>query len=372
MNDITGSPVALIASACRWRSTRELATSLSDVGFRVGFIGPRDHPIDNQPGSCQRFVLGSLAPARTIGTAIDSLKPDIIIPADEMIVQILHRLHRRNADLRPLIERSLGAPEHYGSVLSRVALAEIAQEEGLAAPTTLRVTSTHALPPLLKAIGLPAYLKADASWGGVGVIRAESVEACVQAYRRLQLMRFRDIGRSAWRMAVARDGARTPLRTARLELSLQSAVAGQPANCAVMAWRGEMLACIEAAALNTIGPTGAATAVRILANQPMREACGRLVKRLGLSGLIGFDFMLDSETGRANVIELNARATQTCHLRIGAGADPPAAFWAAVTGRSVRSHAAATAGDIVELFPRDASEAIEPRLLPDTQPITSI
>lgn len=196
-------------------------------------------------------------------------------------------------------------------------------------------------------------MKVDASWGCAGVIRVETVEDCGRAYRRLNS--FRGIPRTIWHMVSDRDAIRLPFQREGGDISIQSAVAGAPANCAVTAWRGEMLACVEAVAVRTLGPTRASTVVRALHDGPMRQTCRRLVKRFELSGLIGFDFILEQETGRAVVIELNARATQTCLLRLGKGADPPEALRAAVTGEPMREIPTSVEERIIELFPQGRS-----------------
>ncbi len=343
-------PIALIASACRWISTVELAKALSSVGFEVGLVVPAGHPIEHVTLVCKRIVLSGLRPSRSLVAAIASLAPDIVIAADETIVLLLHELHRRNPALRDLIERSLGAAENFGKTLSRVALGEIAVEEGVAVAPTLRLASERDVESSLERLGLPGYVKIDAFWGGAGVVRVETAEECAQTYRRLRS--FLGLPRLAWRIALHRDMTRLPLRRASLDISLQSAIAGVPANCAVAAWRGELLACVEAAALETQGPTGSSTIIRLLRDQPMRDICRRLVRRLGLSGLVGFDFILEEKTGRFVLIELNARATQTCHLRLGPGADPPEALRAAVTGEPARDAPSMVETDIIELFPK--------------------
>lgn len=348
-------PVVLIASACRWRSTVELAKSLASVGFKVGVLAPPGHPIEAASLACTRMPLSGLRPSRSLAMAMAALEPDLVIPADEMIVLLLHELHRDEPAFRDLIERSLGAPENYAKTISRVALAEVAQEVGVSTPRTVHLTARRDLAGAAERLGLPAFVKIDAFWGGAGVIRVETAAQCAQAYSRLSS--FLKLPRVAWRVIVHRDTTRLPLRRTAVDISMQSAVSGVPANCAVAAWRGELLACVEAEALKTLGPTGSSTVIRLRRDQPMRESCRRLVKRLGLSGLIGFDFILEQGTGRPILIELNARATQTCHLRVGSNADPAEALRAAVTGEPVRDSPAMSGRDIIELFPRERFEA---------------
>ena len=67
----------------------------------------------------------------------------------------------------------------------------------------------------------------------------------------------------------------------------------------------------------------------------MSIATERMARRLNLSGMHGFDFMLESQTGNAYLIEINPRATQVGHLTLGLGRDIPAALYSAVSGEVV-------------------------------------
>jgi hypothetical protein len=64
----------------------------------------------------------------------------------------------------------------------------------------------------------------------------------------------------------------------------------------------------------------------------MMLAVEGMVARLKLSGLCGFDFILSAEDGTAHFLELNPRATPTCHLIAADGKDLLAAVYCAVQG----------------------------------------
>jgi biotin carboxylase len=72
----------------------------------------------------------------------------------------------------------------------------------------------------------------------------------------------------------------------------------------------------------------------------MTLAAEKTIRRLGLSGLHGFDFMLEANTGNAYLIEINARTTQVGHLTLGSGRDLPAALYSAVSNEALRLIAA--------------------------------
>jgi len=85
----------------------------------------------------------------------------------------------------------------------------------------------------------------------------------------------------------------------------------------------------------------------------MFAAIKKIAKRLNLSGLHGFDFLIESETGSAVLIEINPRATQVGHLSLGPGRDLPAALVAAITGETIREAPPLTDNDTIALFPQE-------------------
>jgi hypothetical protein len=78
-----------------------------------------------------------------------------------------------------------------------------------------------------------------------------------------------------------------------------------------------------------------------------------MVRRLKLSGIHGFDFMLEAQTGKAYLIEINPRATQIGHLTLGPGRDLPAALKAVLTGDAIEYAPKPTESDVVVLFPQE-------------------
>jgi carbamoylphosphate synthase large subunit len=88
-------------------------------------------------------------------------------------------------------------------------------------------------------------------------------------------------------------------------------------------------------------------------NAEMSAAVTKMVRRLNLSGMNGFDFMIEAATGNAYLIELNPRTTQVGHLALGAGHDLPAALYAAVTGNALQPAPAVTQSDVIALFPAE-------------------
>ncbi|MFZ0640465.1 MAG: ATP-grasp domain-containing protein, partial [Candidatus Acidiferrales bacterium] len=98
---------------------------------------------------------------------------------------------------------------------------------------------------------------------------------------------------------------------------------------------------------------GPASVLRAIDNAEMSLAIKKVVRRLELSGLHGFDFILDEQTGNAHLIEMNPRATQVGHLTLGPGRDLPAALYAAASGMPLRTAPKITENDTIALFPQE-------------------
>jgi hypothetical protein len=148
------------------------------------------------------------------------------------------------------------------------------------------------------------------------------------------------------------------LRRTRPQLSIQRFLFGKRANAAVACWKGAVLAqvCVEVIASNEA--TGPATVVTVIAHPGMSQAVERLVRVLNLSGLCGFDFILDSTDGSAHLIDFNPRATQTCHLLSSERTQPVLSLAAKLRGLPpiVDDHLSPHCGPIV-LFPHGPAYA---------------
>jgi hypothetical protein len=98
---------------------------------------------------------------------------------------------------------------------------------------------------------------------------------------------------------------------------------------------------------------GPSSVLRLIDHPEMTSAVEKMVCRLNLSGLHGFDFMLEKSTGNAYLIEINPRTTQVGHLTLGPGRDLPAALFVALQGHGPESNTVLTDKNIVALFPQE-------------------
>jgi thioesterase domain-containing protein len=292
----------LIVSTMRWFSAARLADAMVESGFTVSVCRPAGHPLEVVDGLAGDHPLHKTRPLRSIARAMRAAKPDLVMCDDERSLVLLRRLHSR----RPhdeVLARSLG---EWTRMVSRAGVAEIARDAGVDAPETSVITD----PSTLRSF--PVVLKTDGSSGGRGVAVVEQASVA-QAWR--------DISRPpAPHVAVKRALVNRELHSLtatvlrrRPTVNAQEFRAGKDAIATVASRDGEVLSlvCLEVVLAEEL--RGPSAVVRVIDHAGMAKAARRIVRRFGLSGFCGLDFVI-GEDGTAWLIELNARVTPTCHL----------------------------------------------------------
>lgn len=350
-------PTVLIVTTSSWFPTARLAMALARAGCVVDAVCPPRHPLGKIGAVRKTYAYRGLTPLRSFADAIAASQPDLIVPGDDLATLHLHGLHEREGHgttMAALIERSLGVPESFPVVYARTAFIELAQAEGIRAPRTEEIASADALKQWVSRMGLPTVLKANGTCGGAGVRVVHTFEEAERAYRALEAPPL--FPRAVKRALVDRDKTLLwpSLLRRRSVVNAQEYVAGREATSAVACWQGTVLASLHFEVLNKRGSAaGPSSVLRLIENAEMAAACEGMVRRLKLSGLQGFDFMLEADTGNAYLIEINPRATQVGHLALGPGRDLAAALYAAVTGTAVKAAPKVTENDTIALFPQE-------------------
>jgi hypothetical protein len=314
-------PKVLLITAYHWPTTTRLALALSEAGLAVEALCPQGHSLAQVKFVSRTYRYGALRPLRSLHKAITASKPDLLIPCDDTAAAQLHALHSLTdaADpasnkLRSVIAHSLGDPANFPIFYSRARIASLAHVAGVLSPATTNICNQDELFTEIDSTGLPAVLKTDGSFGGMGVAIIRTRAEAKRAFAKLGY--YNGVTRALKRLIVNRDAnvILPCLRRTCPQLTIQRYLFGKLATVAVACWKGTILAqvCVEVIASH--GATGAATVVSVISNPGMSQAIERLVRVLNLSGLCGFDFILDSTDGSAHLIDFNPRATQTCHL----------------------------------------------------------
>ena len=353
-------PAVLVATTVRWFPTARLVVALANAGFTVDAVCPSHHPIDKTNAIRQIYAYRGLDALTSFAEAIAASKPDVIVPGDDLAAQHLHLLYaneqRKGATgsaFCKLIERSLGTPENFPALYARTKFIELAQAEGIRVPKTEVIRDSSDLKRWISDNGFPTVLKADCSSGGDGVRVVRTMADAERALRVLQAPPL--LARAAKRALLDRDPTLVwpSLLRRRSIVNAQTFVAGREATSALACWKGEVLAALHFEVINKGVSAGPATVLRLIENKEMSLAAEKMARRLNLSGLNGLDFMLESQTENAYLIEINPRSTQVGHLTLGLGRDIPAALYSAVTGQTVRPAAKVTEDLTFALFPQE-------------------
>ena len=250
----------LVTDTNRWALAARLAISLSESGCQVSALCPKPgHALLKTRAVHRTFPYSGLHPLGSLTAAIEAVQPDIIVPSCDRGVGHLHELHAQvqhsaaaGSKLAALIERSLGSPASHSTVSSRYDLLTLAREEGVRVPNTSRVNTQEELEAWQGREPFPWVLKADGTWGGGGVKIIHTPDQVQQSFSELARM-FR-LGRAIKRLVVNRDSfwLRPWWNRSAHAVVAQSYIHGCPANCAVVCWKGRVLAGIG---VKVVSPT---------------------------------------------------------------------------------------------------------------------
>jgi Carbamoyl-phosphate synthase L chain, ATP binding domain len=352
-------PKILLATTCRWFSAARLAIAFSATGSSVEMVGPQGHPAIKTRALKHRYSFRGLAPAASFRAAIDQANPDLVVACDDLSTILLHRLYslllqKGEGDTRSagVLRRSLGPPSSFPTLESRTKLMVLARSLGVRAPETSVVTK-DSLTPWLMQNGFPAVLKADGSAGGRGVQVVRTMAMGEYAFTELSAppLALRAVKRALF------DQDRTLLKPSFQRsvpvVNAQVLVSGRDATTSVACWEGQVIAAITVEVIKKEMEEGPSSVVRLIDHPEISRSTEKLVQQLGLSGLFGFDFILEEHSNCATLIEVNARATQISHLALGTHRDLPAALSAVVGGEPFPVTLPVSDRDVIALFPQE-------------------
>ena len=348
----------------RWGIAR-LPKVLQAAGFRVAALCPTDNTLAYTKYIERHFKLPvaksahRLAPA--IHRAMQAWQPLLVIPSDEMVVALLHALRR---DLRAgnklgwpaamidVLERSMGEPAHHDAMLFKNDTQELARTVGVRVPEGSRVRTAAEAGEVAGRLGYPVILKQSFSSGGNGVKVCQTPEQLAAAYEQMAPRATNPL-KIRLRGLLGRDWYPTPGR-----LWVQQHIVGNPAMYTFVALHGRMLAGFAGLPRTTLSATGPSTVVEFRAHPELAEASARMVAALGATGFVSFDFVIETATGKAFLLECNPRPNQVSHLGKRMGVDLCATLLAGLRAGPVASDAAsaplvANRCETITLFPHE-------------------
>ncbi len=350
----------LLATTFGWETSGRLAVELAGAGCVVQAVAPGGSALHRLPVVARSFRLDLVRPLASLRRAIEASDADLIIPFDDRTRQALQHVYLHadpttafGARLRERIGRSLGPAETYAQIYSRATVMAMASELGVRCPPTAPVDTLADVRAWMDSHGGAAVLKTDGSWGGRGVAVVKDATEVAQAWRRLS--RPPAWARIGKRLVVDRDPwpLRARIARRRPKISVQAFVDGRPGNVAAACLDGVLLGAVQAEVVRSDGELGPSTVLRIIENPEMLATARAMVRRLGLTGLCGFDFVLEGDTERAYLVEVNPRATPTAHLVTADGVDLLASLRVALGRPGPPARTCTYPNGLVALFPEE-------------------
>jgi len=319
----------LLATTMGWPFPAQLAGAFAEAGGQVQALAPASSMLARSRYPLRHHLYSSLAPMDCLTQAIAAAKPDLIVPCDDLAARLVAQV--QDEPLPGRLDFLKRAAEAGASV---AAAEEIGGEDNLEAA--------------IARLGLPLVLKLDHSWGGEGVMIAESRQEAVKAFRRLgRQSRFRNIFRALrGRGAHFLTQALYPVPT---RISAQHFISGTAATSSVACWRGKVVASHHFDVRLSTTPTSPASVIAISDCKQMAATAQAVARAFHLSGLFGLDYIRDGN-GQVHLVEMNGRATPTMHLALEQ--DLTASLLRAA-GYSASFRPSVTDKKLIALFPRE-------------------
>jgi len=339
----------LLASITDWPFPARLAGAFLGLGAKVEAVCLKRNPLHRSGLALKLHDFSALAPLASLARAITAAAPELVVPCDDLMAELLWRLAKAKKEFAPLLARSCGNPEAFPVLAARNAFLREAAQAGAPVADTIALEDYTDLDRAIAVFGLPLVLKADGSWGGDGVVIARDAATAKAALSRFsrtsRLKRFAGaMKRREPHLLVQARYATPPSPGA------QRFVPGHPATSSIVCWQGKLLAANHFDVLVSNG-TGPATVLEISHDPVMQESARRIVARFGLSGFYGLDYMRGPD-GRVRLLEINPRATPTTHLALGPAHDLAAALLDAA-GHPTPDRPAMTGNSRIALFPQE-------------------
>lgn len=86
----------LLASATPWPFPARLAHAFASLGARVEAVCIADSPLHDSDAPARLHRFSALRALPSLARAIDSAKPDLFIPCDDLMAELVWKLAARN------------------------------------------------------------------------------------------------------------------------------------------------------------------------------------------------------------------------------------------------------------------------------------
>lgn len=353
-------PKILIVAFENWSAIARLPKALQHAGFDVAAICPGNSYIGTTRYLDRLFAFdprcGETGLLRLFREILGVWDAQLIVPGDERTLFFFHKIIQTDSQgalldgaMEDLIFSFGNLDWHVEAVSKRLTL-QTAARLGIRTPRFARLLSLpHAISCANK-FGWPVVLKKSSGFAGQGVWFCKNEEELTGTYHEVNRPGYWDtipllypfrIGSSSRRACLSDDS-----------LTVNEAVRGVPAAVAVVAANGKMLGAVAALKVKCHPDAKSPSSVmRFIRNESMFEAAQKLVNHWGVTGFVGFDFIVD-DNGAAYLLECNPRPTPLSYMGRQSGCDLCLCLRQYLTGESIPAPSAPS-HEFVAHFPNE-------------------
>ena len=344
--------VLMVSTATRWLGAARMPRSLAKAGFDVALLAPKDSLAAKSRFVAKvAFLPDNAVPMQWLLALIGmvgKVSPRLVVPCDEMAVRLLFNLALQpppglapemRTRLFALVRDSLGDPAFYMASIDKTMLPAAAESMGVRVPPYVVARSVEDARSFAKTHGYPVVLKRRFGFAGEGVAIVSTPSELAREAHRLIAPNQLDLGESA-----------SP------RFLVQAFVHGPHHAQAMVSWNGVPLSGFAWERRVSTQPVKGQTAVVRFVHSPATLAFTEtLCRGFGIGGFFCAQFILDSETGAAHLLEINRRIVTHMHMGERVQADLPAAIHAHLEGASppARVDLPGPFGPTVAVFPRE-------------------
>ena len=324
-----GKTRLLVVTTRSWTAVEPFLRSFEHAGFAVALVHGQAGGHVLHDASIAMFLARPLQFRHTIERVMQDLTPELVMPTDDASFQHLREIYalrseagRMRSPIARTIAKSLGDVAAYDSVASGTLLQAFAREHGLPVPNSVEVEDEATLRALLESVPLPVMLKGDGGWAGSRAELVRSMETGIAAYHRVTgASQVTKLWKEQNKLHRLSDLLQPRSRT----VSLQQYIDSVPAKRSVACRDGKVLAGVSVEPLDGTGP---AMVAKVIRHATMDEIAAFVVRTLNLSGIVGFDFVLEHATRQPWLLGVKPFATEISALAIPGDVGLPAALLA--------------------------------------------
>ncbi len=314
--------VLIIALNEKWTGISRLPYGLDRAGFEVHALCPKNSFLSKTKFLKSSILYPTLTYSRSkfvyawMVISIYYFNPDLIVPGDEDTILALQRLTKFFEKLpffkkiSNLINFSLPSKSSDSILLSKSNFQGKCQEWGLRTPKNFVLNKGEDVFEMAAQIGFPIVLKHDSGYGGSGVFilnNSEELKKHVLLKKDLSFFdKMREFIKNFFFVSIFNGENR---------ISLQQYIEGDVGQSPFCAYKGIVFGFNPMIRLHTYpGKTGPAAVSRGYENVDIEFFVKKIVKELDYTGFGSVEYIIEKNTGKLFIIELNPRPTPTVHI----------------------------------------------------------